>query len=47
MKRMGVKEGAPYANWVTWSNTTHCSRLLMLVGKHGLADEVRSSGRGT
>ena len=40
MKRMGRKEGAPYANWVTWPNTTHCSRLLMLAEKHGLSDAV-------
>ena len=40
MKRMGRKEGAPYANWVTWPNTTHCSRLLLLADKHGLGDEV-------
>ena len=30
MKRMGRKEGAPYANWKTWPNTTHCGRLLLL-----------------
>jgi predicted DsbA family dithiol-disulfide isomerase len=30
MKQMGRKEGAPYNNWVTWPNTTHCSRLLLL-----------------
>ena len=40
MKRMGRKEGAPYANWVTWPNTTHCSRLLLLAEKHGLGDAV-------
>ena len=40
MKRMGKKEGAPYANWQTWPNTTHCSRLLMHAEKHGLGDEV-------
>lgn len=40
MKRMGQKEGAPYANWVTWPNTTHCSRLLLLADKHGLGDKV-------
>jgi len=40
MKRMGRKEGAPYANWVTWPNTTHCSRLLLLADKHGLGEEV-------
>ena len=37
---MGRKEGAPYANWVTWPNTTHCSRLLLLAEKHGLGDAV-------
>uniref|UniRef100_A0A7S0J3Z2 DSBA-like thioredoxin domain-containing protein n=1 Tax=Calcidiscus leptoporus TaxID=127549 RepID=A0A7S0J3Z2_9EUKA len=40
MKRMGRKEGAPYANWVTWPNTTHCSRLLLLAEKHDLGDAV-------
>ena len=40
MKRMGKTEGAPYANWVTWPNTTHCSRLLMYAEKYGLGDEV-------
>jgi len=40
MKRMGRKEGAPYANWVTWPNTTHCGRLMLLAEQHGLADEV-------
>lgn len=40
MKRMGRKEGAPYANWVTWPNTTHCSRLLMFAEKHGFGDAV-------
>ena len=40
MKRMGRKEGAPYANWVTWPNTRHCSRLLLLAEKHGLGDAV-------
>ena len=40
MKTMGKKEGAPYAKWVTWPNTTHCSRLLMLAEKHGLGDKV-------
>ena len=40
MKRMGRKEGAEYANWKTWPNTTHCGRLLLLAEKHGLGDEV-------
>ena len=40
MKRMGRKEGAPYANWKTWPNTTHCSRLLLLAEKHGQGDAV-------
>jgi len=40
MKQMGRKEGAPYNNWVTWPNTTHCSRLLLLAEKHGLGDQV-------
>ena len=40
MKRMGRKEGAPYANWVTWPNTTHCSRLLLLAEEHGMGDAV-------
>ena len=40
MKRAGRKEGAPYANWVTWPNTTHCARLLLLAETHGLADKV-------
>jgi predicted DsbA family dithiol-disulfide isomerase len=40
MKRAGRQEGAPYAKWVTWPNTTHCSRLLMLAEKHSLGDAV-------
>jgi len=40
MKRMGRQEGAPYANWVTWPNTTHCGRLMLLAEQHGLADEI-------
>ena len=40
MKRMGKREGAQYANWVTWPNTTHCSRLLLLAERQGLAEEV-------
>eukprot|EP01052_Picozoa_sp_SAG31_P034227 SAG31_NODE_3969_length_3708_cov_2.601829_3_plen_228_part_00 len=40
MKVMGRKEGAPYANWKTWPNTTHCSRALMLAGKRGLGDKL-------
>ena len=40
MKRMGKEEGAPYENWRTWPNTTHCSRLLMYAEKHGLGGEV-------
>ena len=40
MKAMGRDEGAPYANWVWWPNTTHCGRLLLLAEKHGLADKV-------
>lgn len=40
MKQMGRREGAPYANWVTWPNTTHCSRLLMFAEKHNLGDAV-------
>jgi predicted DsbA family dithiol-disulfide isomerase len=40
MRKMGRKEGAPYKNWVTWPNTTHCGRLLLLAEKHGLAGDV-------
>ena len=40
MRRMGKAEGAPYANWVTWPNTTHCSRLLIFAEKHNLGDAV-------
>lgn len=40
MKRMGRKEGAHYANWSTWPNTTHCSRLLLMAEKEGLGDDV-------
>lgn len=40
MKKMGRKEGAPYANWVIWPNTTHCSRLLLFADRHGLGDAV-------
>ena len=40
MRAMGQKEGAPYANWVTWPNTTHVGRLLLLAERHGLGDKV-------
>lgn len=40
MKRMGRREGAPYANWSIWPNTTHCGRLLLLAEKHGLGDQA-------
>jgi len=40
MKAMGRREGAQYANWKTWPNTTHCSRLLLLAEKHGLGDAL-------
>jgi len=40
MKQMGRREGAAYANWVTWPNTTHCSRLLMLAEQHNMGDAV-------
>jgi predicted DsbA family dithiol-disulfide isomerase len=40
MRRMGAQEGAPYSNWKTWPNTTHCSRLLLLAEQHNMADRV-------
>ena len=40
MKRMGQMEGAPYANWRVWPNTTHASRLLLLAERHQLGDKV-------
>jgi predicted DsbA family dithiol-disulfide isomerase len=40
MKAMGQMEGAPYANWKMWPNTTHCSRALMLAEKHSLGDAL-------
>jgi len=37
----GVFESAHLAaNWQTWPNTTHCSRLLLLAERHGLGDKV-------
>lgn len=42
MRAMGQREGAPYANWKTWPNTTHCSRMLMLAEKHDLGDALIS-----
>lgn len=40
MRAAGRKEGAPYANWKVWPNTTHASRLLLLAERHGLADRL-------
>ena len=40
MKAMGAREGAPYANWKTWPNTTHAGRLLMKAEQHGLGDKL-------
>lgn len=40
MKAMGAKEGAPYANWRTWPNTTHASRMLMKAEEHGLGEKL-------
>lgn len=40
MRSMGRTEGAPYADWVWWPNTTHASRLLMLAEAHGVADQA-------
>ena len=40
MKEMGAREGAPYANWKTWPNTTHASRMLMRAESHGLGDKL-------
>jgi len=40
MRQMGKREGADYAKWVTWPNTTHAGRLLLLAEKHGLGDDV-------
>mmetsp|Transcript_39995 Transcript_39995/g.105711 ORF Transcript_39995/g.105711 Transcript_39995/m.105711 type:complete len:172 (+) Transcript_39995:178-693(+) len=40
MRRMGKHEGVPYAKWLTWPNTTHCSRLLLRAEKFGLADKT-------
>ena len=45
MKAMGRKEGAPYSNWKTWPNTTHCSRALLLAEKHGLGDALIGKAR--
>mmetsp|Transcript_22469 Transcript_22469/g.50777 ORF Transcript_22469/g.50777 Transcript_22469/m.50777 type:complete len:174 (-) Transcript_22469:433-954(-) len=40
MKASGRKEGAAYANWKWWPNTTHASRLLMFAENFGLGDRV-------
>ena len=40
MRAAGRKEGAPYANWIVWPNTTHASRLLLLAERHGLGDAL-------
>lgn len=40
MRAMGRKEGAPYANWKTWPNTTHIGRVLLFAEKHGLGDKL-------
>ena len=40
MRALGRKEGANYANWKTWPNTTHASRMLLHAEKHGLADKL-------
>ena len=36
MRALGAREGAPYANWKTWPNTTHASRMLMQAEQHDL-----------
>lgn len=40
MRAMGKKEGAPYAKWVWWPNTTHAGRLLLFAEQHDLGDKV-------
>ena len=40
MKAMGAREGAPYANWKTWPNTTHASRMLMRAEQYELGDAL-------
>ena len=40
MKAMGAREGAPYANWKTWPNTTHASRMLMRAEQYELGDKL-------
>ena len=35
MHEKGQREGAPYANWKVWPNTTHASRTLLLAQQHG------------
>tara|TARA_B110001452_G_scaffold7996_2_gene7048 strand:+ start:448 stop:978 length:531 start_codon:yes stop_codon:yes gene_type:complete len=40
MRAMGAREGAPFADWKTWPNTTHASRMLMRAEEHGLGDKL-------
>lgn len=40
MRAAGRTEGAPYANWKVWPNTTHASRVLLLAERHGLGDAL-------
>mmetsp|Transcript_20126 Transcript_20126/g.41067 ORF Transcript_20126/g.41067 Transcript_20126/m.41067 type:complete len:169 (+) Transcript_20126:187-693(+) len=40
MRAMGAREGAPYANWKTWPNTTHAGRMLMRAEQIGLGDAL-------
>ena len=40
MRAMGAREGAPYANWKTWPNTTHASRMLMRAEQYELGDAL-------
>ena len=42
MKQYGKREGAPYASWVWWPNTTHASRLLLFAEQKGLGDAAIS-----
>tara|TARA_B100000768_G_scaffold6023_1_gene7085 strand:- start:38 stop:622 length:585 start_codon:yes stop_codon:yes gene_type:complete len=40
MRALGAREGAPYANWKIWPNTTHASRMLMRAEQHELGDAL-------
>ncbi len=40
MRAAGKREGAAYANWVWWPNSTHAGRMLLHAERHGLGDKL-------